>query len=411
MPTARLKQGTAAAAGSTLLFCAAAALIEGFDNQSMGVAAPRMFPELGLATTQQGLVLSATPLGLFLGAAIGGRAADYFGRRRTLIGSILLMGAFSLLTTLAGTASSVFIARFLTGLALGGAMPNFISLSSESVTSARRISTVALVMAGMPFGGALAALTALGAHWGWSWRSIFYVGGFTPILLGLIMLRGLPESAAFERSVASKEPQAAARVESPQSVLFGDSSRTGTTLLLWIAYFFTQLVLLLMLNWLPNLLIGLGLSRSEASWGSVCFNIAGGLGSIALGHLHAGTRRRLWVFLTYTGMAAALVTVTLAGRTFSWVALACALAGVFIVGAQLVLYALAPLYYAIAVRGTGVGAAVAIGRLGSVVGPTLAGIVLANGGDSTTVLLAIIPFVAIAGIAAILLTWRPQSND
>jgi AAHS family 3-hydroxyphenylpropionic acid transporter len=169
-------------------------------------------------------------------------------------------------------------------------------------------------------------------------------------------------------------------------------------------------VLLLMLNWLPNLLIGLGLSRSEASWGSVCFNIAGGLGSIALGHLHAGTRRRQWAIVTYAGMAAALVTVAMVGHAFGLVALSCALAGVFIIGAQLVLFALAPLYYATAVRGTGVGAAVALGRLGSVVGPTFAGIVLANGGNSTTVLVAIIPFVVLAGIAAALLTARPQST-
>jgi AAHS family 3-hydroxyphenylpropionic acid transporter len=180
---------------------------------------------------------------------------------------------------------------------------------------------------------------------------------------------------------------------------------------LWGGFFFTQLVLLLMLNWLPSLFVGLGFSRTQASLASMCFNFSGACGSILLGQLHAGVRRRLWVILTYTGMAVALIAVPSAGRSFPLAALAIGCAGVFIIGAQLILFALAPLYYAAAVRGTGVGAAVAIGRLGSVVGPLYAGALLASGGGSSTVLLGIVPFVAIGGASALALTWRRQCSD
>jgi AAHS family 3-hydroxyphenylpropionic acid transporter len=391
----------------TLGLCALAALLEGFDTQSMGVAAPRVIAEFGLSTAQASLIFSATPFGLFIGAAIGGRVADLLGRKRALIASLLLFGLFSVLTSLAVGPHSLLAIRLLTGLGLGGAMPNFISLASEATQGRQRLSVVTLIMAAMPFGGAVSALVALGAQVGWGWRSIFYVGGFAPVLLALLMMRYLQESAAVAGDL---HDSAAARTESVASALFG-ADRLPTTAMLWVGYFFTQLVLLLMLNWLPQLVIGLGFSRSEASWTSVAFNLGGSLGAGFLGRLHAGQRRRRWVLVTYSGMAVALIAVASVGKSFVLASLACAFAGIFIIGAQLILFALAPLYYRTAIRGTGVGASVSMGRLGSVVGPLFAGFLVAGGGTSTSVLLGIIPFVLIAGGAAFSLTWRPQSND
>jgi AAHS family 3-hydroxyphenylpropionic acid transporter len=319
--------------------------------------------------------------------------------------SLLTFGICSLATAWSTGPKSLFIARLITGIGLGGAMPNFISLSSESTHPERRISLVTLVMAGMPFGGAIAACVALGAQVGWSWRSIFYTGGVAPIFLSVILFYFLPDatpSRAFGRPAAQ-------RLEKLSTVLFG-ADRARTTLLLWIAFFFTQLILLLMLNWLPSLVKGLGFTHAQASVASICFNVAGSVGAGLLGQLHAGEQRRRWVTLTYTGMAIALAGVASVGSNFALAALACALAGFFIVGAQLVLFSLAPLYYAKSIRGTGVGAAVALGRLGSVVGPLFAGGLLAIGGGSAAVLLAIVPFVAVGGGAAFALTWRKQSE-
>ncbi len=393
-------------ASVTLALCAAAALFEGFDNQSMGVAAPRVIAEFALSTTQATLVFSAATIGLFLGAGIGGRLADFWGRKRTLIATLLLFGLCSLLTALAVGPNTLLIMRFLTGLGLGGAMPNFISLSSESTPAERRISVVTLIMAAMPLGGALAAAVSLGGQVGWNWRAIFYVGGIVPIVTAILMMRLLPDPRKGEEAPLP----APAQIESLGSTLFGHD-RAPTTGLLWAGFFFTQLVLYLMLNWLPSLVIGLGFTRSQASWTSVCFNLGGAAGAGFLGKLHAGTRRRQWVLVTYTGMAAALTAVASINKVFVIAILACALAGVFIVGAQLILFALAPLYYRKAIRGTGVGAAVAVGRLGSVVGPLFAGVLLARGGSSAAVLLAIVPFVLVGGSAAFALTWRKQTNE
>jgi AAHS family 3-hydroxyphenylpropionic acid transporter len=390
----------------TLALCAAAALFEGFDNQSMGVAAPRVIAEFALSTGQATFIFSAATIGLFLGAGIGGRVADFMGRKRTLIATLLLFGLCSLLTALAMGPKTLLIMRFLTGLGLGGAMPNFISLSSESTPADRRISVVTLIMAAMPLGGAFAAAVSLGGQVGWNWRVIFYIGGIAPIVTAILMLRLLPDPRRNEGSL----PAAPAQIESLASTLFS-RDRAPTTGLLWTGFFFTQLVLYLMLNWLPSLVIGLGFTRSEASWTSVCFNLGGAAGAGFLGKLHAGNHRRQWVLVTYAGMAAALTAVAAINKVFVVAILACALAGVFIVGAQLILFALAPLYYRRAIRGTGVGAAVAVGRLGSVVGPVFAGALLAGGGTSAAVLLAIVPFVLFGGSAAFALTWRKQINE
>jgi AAHS family 3-hydroxyphenylpropionic acid transporter len=394
----------------TLLLCAAAALLEGFDTQSMGVAAPRLMPALGLSSAQAGLVFSATALGLFIGAAIGGRIADHIGRRWTLIGSLLLFGCFSWLTLAASGFMSLFAARWFTGLGLGSALPNFITLASESVQAHRRLRVAALVAAVMPCGGALAALVALGERLGWSWHAIFYVGGVVPIALALIMVRFLPESAGigrFGRDV--QDVQAAPRVAKVATVLFG-AGRAATTVLLWISIFFAQLILLLMLNWLPSLFVGLGFDRAQASWAAVCFNLAGAVGGAVLGRLHSGRHRRVAIIATYVCIGTALVAVARVSASLAIALAASALAGAFIVGATLILFAVAPLYYDSSGRATGVGAAVAAGRLGSVFGPLFAAVLLARGNGSAGVLLGMEPFVIIGGLAAWALGRRPVAR-
>jgi AAHS family 3-hydroxyphenylpropionic acid transporter len=385
-----------------LVLCALSALLEGFDNQAMGVAAPGLALEFGLSAAQRGFLFSATTFGLFVGAALGGRAADIAGRRRTLAWSMLLFGGGSLLTTLAGGFDWLCVARLATGLGLGGALPNYIALSREAAGPSHRLRSVTMVMAAMPLGGAISAVIALGNPLFAGWRPIFYVGGTAPIVLAIVILRLLPEPGA-RRDL--HQP-----VERVGAILFG-GGRCLTTLLLWCGFFFTQLVLLLMLNWLPSLIVGLGYSPAEAPWASVCFNLCGATGAVALSTLHAGDAKRAWVIVTYAGIAAALATLPHLAGAFALTIIACGAAGAFTVGAQLVLFALAPEYYRQPIRGTGVGAAVAVGRLGSVVGPLYAGALLTAGGGSAAVLTGTLPFVTIAAAAALALTWRPMSVD
>ena len=213
-----------------------------------------------------------------------------------------------------------------------------------------------------------------------------------------------PQADNAHETAARAEP-----VVGVAEVLFG-AGQLATTLLLWGGFFFTQLVLQLMLNWLPSLIVGMGFAHAQANWASICFNISGSIGAGLLGILHAGRHRRLWVVATYAGMALALAVVARVNGSFAYLAGACAFAGLFIVGAQLVLFALAPLYYATATHGTGVGAAVAAGRFGSILGPLIAGALLTAGSGSAAVLIAIVPFVVLGGASAFALSWRPSQQ-
>jgi AAHS family 3-hydroxyphenylpropionic acid transporter len=391
---------------STLILCVAAALFEGFDNQSMGVAAPRLIPEFALTAVQTSWVFTAATIGLFIGAVVGGRLSDLIGRRQVLIGSMLVMGVCSLWTAMAGDLTTLVLARFMTGLGLGGAMPNFIALSAEAVEPSQRVRTVTAVTAALPLGGALAGLIALSQGLlGWDWRVIFYVGGLGPIVLALVMIPVLRESRVIERAAASAT--AGAPVPAMSTALFGDS-RASTTLQLWLGFFFAQMVLLLMLNWLPTLFVGLHFSQAQASWASILFNVSGAFVGMLLARKCVGAERRMWIMLTYGGIAVSLLLLPTAS-TFAVAAIACALAGATIIGAQLILYASAPLYYDKVIRGTGVGAAVGIGRLGSVFGPLYGGVVLAFAGASTAVLIGTIPFVLIGGGATLALARQPHA--
>ena len=369
----------------------------------MGVAAPKLIPEFGLSAVQTSWVFTAATIGLFIGAVVGGRLSDLIGRRQVLIGSMLLMGVCSLWTAMAGDLTTLVLARFMTGLGLGGAMPNFIALSAEAVEPSQRVRTVTAVTAALPLGGALAGLIALSQGLlGWDWRVIFHVGGLGPILLALVMIPALRESRVIERADASAAP-----VPAISTALFGDG-RAATTLQLWLGFFFAQMVLLLMLNWLPTLFVGLHFSHAQASWASILFNVSGAFVGMLLARRCVGPERRMWIVLTYGGIAGSLLLLPNAS-TFTVAAIACALAGATIIGAQLILYASAPLYYDKVIRGTGVGAAVGIGRLGSVFGPLYGGAVLAFAGASTAVLLGTIPFVLIGGGATLALARQPHA--
>src|SRR5262252_7198465 len=185
----------------TIAACIGVAFCEGFDLQAAGVAAGGIVSELRPTSEQLGTFFSASTLGLFTGALLGGRLSDSLGRKRILIGSIVLFGLFSALTAAAHDIQALSWARLVTGGGLVGVFPTLLALVSESSSARRRNVNVALVYSGMPFGGATASLLSMliaPEHW----RLIFIVGGVTPLLLTPVMLRVLRESSEFERSSA-----------------------------------------------------------------------------------------------------------------------------------------------------------------------------------------------------------------
>lgn len=386
----------------TILLCFIVALIEGIDLQSAGIAAPGLAAAFQLSPSMMGAVFSTSILGLLPGALVGGWLADRYGRKRVLICAVILFGVFSIASALAWDLSSLLVVRFLTGLGLGAALPNLIALTSEAVDTRHRGTAVSLMYCGIPLGGALAAGFGM-----WTadvvdgWKLIFHVGGIAPLFIVPLLMLCLPESSAYQKR---RQRSQEAVPNSSWQQLFREGVAVPT-LLLWLSYFFTLMVVYMLLNWLPSLLLGQGFSKTQASTVQILFNIGGATGSIVLGLLLDRWRPVALVALTYAGILGALAGLGLANG-FVGLVVAGFTAGFFAIGGQLVLYALAPAFYPVDVRGTGIGAAVAIGRLGSISGPLVAGQMLAMGTGTIGVMLASTPGVVVAALAVFYLLGR-----
>lgn len=391
---------SASRAWVTVALCALASMAEGFDIQSMGVAAPGMAPALHLSRDQLGPAFSASTVGLFVGAIVIGALADRIGRKWALIGSLGVFGLLTLATPFASDINTLLAIRLAAGLGLGGAMPNFLSLSAEAVSETRRAQFVAISAAAMPLGGAAASAVAAAAPW----RAIFVVGGAWPLALVVAMAAALPESARFLSAKAK-----AART-GPAEALFG-GGRAPATLLLWTAAFCVLLCLYLLLNWLPLLLAAKGVTKPGAAIVQLSFNIGAVVGTLCLALLLRGRRRAGPLAGCFAGMAAGVVLLASTPPTLALAAGAGFVAGWFVSSSPTALYALAPDFYDVEIRATGLGAMIGLGRVGAIIGPLLAGALLARGQGANGVLMALPPFVALGALATFLaLRRRPAQS-
>jgi MFS transporter, AAHS family, 3-hydroxyphenylpropionic acid transporter len=381
-------------AALTIGLCLAVAVLEGFDIQAIGVVAPQLAPALGLSPDQMGWVFSISNIGLVLGASLGGWSADRFGRKPVLIGSVLIFGTFTLLTALAGNFGELFAARLLAGVGFGAALPNMMAIAAEISAPGSRATTAATMFCGMPLGGGIAALTIQLLPAGFDWRFIFVIGGLLPLLVAGALYAFMPETLAHrgQRSEARTPVMGA---------LFGEG-RAWPTLLLWVTFLPTLLMLYLFLNWLPTLVVANGLDRAIAPQASLAFNFASVAGALTLGRLVDRFEARWPLSLAYGALIVVLLALAGARELVPILVLSGA-AGFLLMGANFSLYGVAAAYYPAAVRGTGSGASIAVGRVGSISGPLVAGLLLGSGVSAGSVVQYLAPAAATACIAVFLL--------
>jgi len=154
-----------------------------------------------------------------------------------------------------------------------------------------------------------------------------------------------------------------------------------------------------------------GFSPTEASLIQIWFNVGAAVGSIFMGWLMQRRPSRMILFICYGGLAASLFGLTAVSGGVVLASIVVAVTGAFLLSAQYILYGLSPAYYPAANRGTGTGGAVAIGRLGSAMGPQLAGFLIAGGKSTTEVLQSLLPVTAVAAVAAIILMFCRRAED
>lgn len=392
------------AASLTILLCALAASFEGVELQVAGVAAAGIIPEFRPDAHQLGVFFSASTAGLCCGALLGGRLSDLIGRKRVLVASVAVFGLFSLWAASAATMPALIWARLLTGLGLGGAFPILVALTAESSAADRRSSNVAMVYAAMPLGGAAVSLLSMLLTPG-HWRQLFVAGGVFPLLAVPVMALYLRESQAFERVAA-----AGARTPEAGFMAVLTQGRALRTLLLWTSFFLGLVTLYLLLNWLPTLLLSNGLGKHQVSLAQIAFNLGGAIAALLMGRLLDGSYRRRSTIVVFMALPVSLSYLALAPKQSPAIVLIVLVLGIVLLASQVVNYAVAPECYPTAIRGVGVGTAVAMGRLGSIVGPVLGAVLVARGQTTSQLLLHLVPVSLIAGICAVILVWRTAAD-
>jgi AAHS family 4-hydroxybenzoate transporter-like MFS transporter len=404
-----------------LLTCAAVLFLDGFDTQAIGYVAPALAREWGLTKGALGPVFSAGLFGLMIGALIFGPLADRIGRKKIIVFSTLAFGIGTLVTAFVNDVNTLLAIRFLTGLGLGGAMPNAVAMTSEFSPHRRRATMVMIMFCGFSVGAALGGLLAAALIPQFGWRSVFVAGGLAPLLLVPILALRLPESVRFlaltgraharvAQLLGFINPKAAfasaTRFVVHEPGLAGipvlhlfKGGRAPVTLLLWVVFFMSLLDLYFLSNWLPTVLNDLGASVSASAVIGSMLQVGGVVGTFALGSIIDRFSFRA-LSLVYFAAVFAVGAIGQLGHSVVLVTLAIFAAGFCIVGGQIAANALAATFYPTSVRATGVGWALGIGRVGSIVGPLVGGALLTAKWSTGSVFMAAAMAALCAALAA-----------
>ena len=407
---------------SVVGICALVVALDGFDVAIVGHIAPALRADWGLEVAALGPLFAAGLFGLMIGALLVGPLADRYGRKPLLVASVVCFGIASLASAFSESIVALNWLRFVTGLGLGGAMPTAITLTSEFCPASRRASLVTIMFCGFTLGSALGGLVSAQVVTGYGWRPLLIGGGVAPLVLAPVLWWLLPESVRYLVARRPSAPEIAATLariasgavvegvtftgpQSPQSSPVGALLQPGLrqgTLLLWLAFFMSLLVVYLLSNWMPTLITRSGLSLSGASRLTAAFQLGGTVGAITLGWLMDRFPPHRVVGFAYLAAAGCVALMGATAGTPLLMAVAVFGAGVGVSGGQTGVNALAAAYYPTACRTTGVSWGLGIGRGGSIVGSLIGGVMLAQGWALGTVYgLVAIP-VVIAGLAILI---------
>jgi AAHS family 3-hydroxyphenylpropionic acid transporter len=379
----------------TAVLCFAVALLEGYDLQVISSAGPYLVKLLQLRPQQMGWLFSASLIGLAAGAIGGGWLADRYGRKPALIGSVLVLGAFTLATAYANSFESLMVIRILAGVGLGGAMPTLIALVAEVSGGHKTTSAVTTMICGQPLGGIVSALVGQTIAAKYGWQSLFVVGGALTVLVVPLLMLGLPETKPATAGARS------ARMPTLQA-LFGEG-RAPASLLLWAVFILTLALLSVLLSWTPLLVMGKGLPKPVGLNAIIAINVGGIVGGLVISRLidRWGVRWPMLSLYVITGVSLYLFARV---QSETMLLLVAGFVGLGVLGAQFSLYGIAPRLYPLAGRGSGVGVAVAMGRIGSILGPVVIGGLISRGSTESETVMVMAPVGLTAGVALVLLT-------
>ena len=392
----------------TMALCGMVIVLDGFDTQSIGFLAPSMADTLHIPIKNFGPIFVAALIGLMISSMSSGPIADRWGRKWPIVTCTLIFGMFAVLTPRCATIQELVACRFLTGLGLGGALSNSVALMSEYAPKRLLAVVVSMMFCGMPAGAVLATQVGAVMLPRWGWQSVFYAGGVLPLTLALLLTIILPESVRYlevtgaeQRRISrilarispelaevavSRNPQQDTRRNAPVTNLFTEGRAAGTVLL-WIPFFMNLLMLYFVVFWLPALLRQTGKPVTAGITAIMLFSVGGFAGSAFEGSL-MNRWGQLNVLLAEFLCTVLLIAALAYSASFSLMMTITFVLGVVVQGAQGGLSAVAATFYPISMRSTGIGWCLGVGRIGSIVGPMLGGIMLKLDWSPREILLA-----------------------
>jgi MFS transporter, AAHS family, 4-hydroxybenzoate transporter len=372
--------------------CFVIVLLDGFDTAAIGFIAPSLLTQWHVEKSDLGPVLSAALFGLAFGALVSGPLSDRVGRRALIVGSVFLFGVACVASAFSTTLSQLTVLRFATGIGLGAAMANAVTMIDEFCPTGRRATVTTLMCCGFPLGAALGGLLAAWMIPHAGWRSVLMLGGATPILHGVLLWLKLPESVRF--MVANGMPVARIRatlgrisedvIHARGFVLTESAPATGDnglglvlsrsyivgTLMLWLAAFMGLVIIYALINWMPILLRDAGLSPKSATLVSALFPL-GGVGAVLCGALMDRFNANLVIATCYALAAVGLFGIGVTAGTVGLLIPVVLVSGVLVNTAQASMNALAATFYPTEGRGTGVAWMLGMARFGGVAGSFL----------------------------------------
>jgi MFS transporter, AAHS family, 4-hydroxybenzoate transporter len=373
--------------------CGVVLLLEGYDIAAIGYAVPSIADAWRQSPSAFTPALTVGNVGLLLGSIGVGLLGDQLGRKPILISCVAVFGAFSLFSAFAHSLFQLSALRFLTGLGLGGGIPLAIALVSDFARPMRQGRLVILMSAGVPIGFTLGGLIASRLVQVFSWPAIFVVGGVLPFAMIPVLALWLPDSVI---------PKAWTSRRNPVIALFGDRLASCTALL-WAMNFLNLFGNFLILLWTPSILHTTGVSTSQAIFGTSMYGVGTILGAL----LTAPATDRLGVerVLTYTVAFGALcvLAIGLFDMQFWLLSFIICGAGMGVGSCQTGLNSLSGRIYPTAIRSTGAGWALGLGRAGAIAGPLTGGALLALGFRARDIFVVVaIPVIAVTVLMAIL---------
>ncbi len=369
-------------------------LLDGFDTAAIGYIAPSLLGEWGVAKADLAPVLSAALFGLAGGAMCSGPLADKFGRKAVLVGSVLVFAVACLASGYTHDLTSMTAWRFVTGLGLGAAMPNAVTLMSEYCPENRRATITNAMFCGFPLGAAFGGFLAAWMIPHFGWRSVLHLGGIAPLLLLVLMVMLLPESVRYMvakgysadrirkplsriagqavqhvKQFVMTENKVAVEGKSGMGVVLSKQYWVGTVML-WLAYFMGLVIFYALMNWMPVLFKEGGLDPKTATLVAALFPL-GGVGAVFFGWLMDRFNANRIIAVGYALTAVSIWWIGQEAGSLGWLVVSVFVAGTIMNTAQSSMPALAAAFYPTSGRATGVAWMLGIGRFGGIAGSFL----------------------------------------